>query len=806
MAIFLYFIYGAALFYFSNFFPYTSLIFFIFLLLLIFVQRHSNTSLKLSHIALAAILCASGFLYVKLLFLPQTDPIELQGSSIELKGVLKSERLSSSTKGSFFIQNIKVIEAFDLKGDRLFIKELRALNEKSLDRGKIYHIKGRFARDGYYLNPGASSSLPGFYVLSATETGEYSSNFLEKTRAELNAFMRESFSDKSSAFLLSIITGERSFLTAEIRNAFSVTGLAHILSISGTHFGLLFIMVFTSFRMLFKYLPYKLLTRLTIYFTPSQIAAVMTAPFLVFYLGISSVSIPSIRAFIMISLFLAGLLFGRKGLWLNTLVIAAFIIILITPDALTDISFQLSFSAVLCIGLITDRLRKEDKDNEVTEGKKEKSFLSNPVAHIFEYIKYSFLISLTATAGTAPLVAYYFHYFPLISPFTNLLLTPLIGFIILPLALLSSLAYLLLGVFPFLSILDNCTFFILDLIEKIAQWRFIDIKVPAFPPILLLTFYTGLLLFTAIEHLRLQDNRRANISLYAVSLSLIILPFFIYAAVKFSESVGLKITFLDVGQGDAAVVELSDNRILVIDTGKSGHQVAEYLRYKGIRNIDALVISHMESDHAGGMEYLLANFNVAEIWGAGSEPYINLPEQKFYFRRLQRGDVVEGSDYKIYILHPYDGFYTNSAKGDENNYSLVMKITGYKNSFLFTGDIEREALEDLVNLKGHLKSNVVKVPHHGSKSSADELFYHLVSPEIAVISAGRKNFHGHPHEETLRTLAIAGVLRTDIDGAVGLQEMPDGRINVKTFSEFRFRGASNWADEVFNIKRLFSVW
>jgi competence protein ComEC len=805
MAIFLYFIFGAALFYFSIFFPYTGLFFSVFLLLLIFVRRYNNAALKLSHIALAGILCAGGYLYAKLLYLPQTNSIELQGSSIELKGLLKSERLSSSNRGTFFIQNIDVIEAFDSKGDRLFIKELRAVNESSLDTEKIYHIRGRFSRDGYYLNPGSSSSLPGFYVLSATETGEYNSNFFEKMRAELNGFMRESFSDKSSAFLLSIITGERIFLTAETRNAFSVTGLAHILSISGAHFGLLFVMVFTSFRMLFKYLPNKFLTRLTIYFTPSQIAAVMTAPFLVFYLGISSVSIPSIRAFIMITFFLVGLLFGRKGLWLNTLVIAAFIIVLISPGALTDLSFQLSFSAVLCIGLITERLRNKDMQNDVPEEQRKDGFLSNPAAFIFKYLKYSFLISIAATAGTAPLVAYYFHYFSLISPFTNLLLTPLIGFIILPAALLSSLAYLVSGVFPFILMLDSLTMFILELIEKIAQWPFIDIKIPAFPPVLLLTFYTGLLLFAAIEYLRLQGIRRGIVSLYAASLSLLILPFLIYAAVKYSEPAGLKITFLDVGQGDAAVVELSDNRILVIDTGRSGYQVAAYLRYKGIRNIDALAISHRQIDHAGGIEYLLGNFNISEIWGGGIEPYINLPEQSYY-RRLQRGDVVEGSGYKIFIFHPYDGFYTGSAKDDENNYSLVMKITGYKNSFLFTGDIEREALEDLSNLRSYLKSNALKVPHHGSRSSADEMFYGLVSPEIAVISVGRKNFHGHPHEDALRILRTAAVLRTDIDGAVGLQEMPDGRINVKTFREFRFRQALNWLDEVYNIKRLFSVW
>jgi len=805
MDIFLYFIYGVTLFYFSYFFPYSGLAVSFSALLLIIFFKYKSASLKLSQIAFIIIFSASGFFYAKLSYIPPAASMQLYGNTIEVKGVLKSEKPFSSFRGKAFLQTIFVIEARDEKGEKLSIKELRGVNERQLVREKTYLFYGRFSKDGYFMNPGSYNYLPIFHILSSEAVGGYEPGFFEKARIKLNNFIRHSLSDASSAFILSIITGERAFLTGEMKNAFNATGLAHILSISGAHFGLLFVILFGFFRILFKYLPYKLLAKLTIYTTPSQIAVLMTAPFLMFYLGISSLSIPSVRAFIMITFFLAGLLLGRKGFWLNTLLIAAFIIVLIEPGAITDISFQLSFTAVLCIGIVSERLTKEEK-NDALEARKEINSISRAVSSIFRYLKNSLFISLAATAGTAPLVAYHFHYFSLVSPLANLFITPLIGFLILPVALFSSLVYLVFDFFPFTAMLDKFTLLVLGLIEKIALFDYADIKLQAFPLILIFSFYTGFLIFLAANHQKNNKRNIGNVLLYIIPLSIAILPFFIYITLKVLEPKTLNITFLDVGQGDSSVVELPDGRIIVIDTGKSGYQTGEFLRYRGIKNIDALAISHMQSDHAGGLEYLLSNFRISEIWGSGFEGSLRMPEQITRFRRLQRGDEIEGNGYKISIFHPYDNFYNTNYKEDENNYSLVMKISGAKTSFLLTGDIEIEAQEDLVHLKEHLKSSVLKVPHHGSKSSAYEMFYNSVSPDIAVISSGRKNPHGHPHEETLRILSGATIFRTDTDGAIGLKEDPDGGVEIKTCSEFRFKEAQTTGDEISNIKRLFSVW
>ena len=153
-----------------------------------------------------------------------------------------------------------------------------------------------------------------------------------------------------------------------MKDAFNSTGLAHVLSISGTHFGIFSVLLFGLFRLVIKFLPYSLLQRITLYVTPSQGAAALSLPFMLAYLALSGWSIPAVRSFIMISLFLIGLLIGRKRFWLNSLLFAAFVIVLWNPEALFSLSFQLSFLAVLFIGFSID-YEKDKEHPEVQESK-----------------------------------------------------------------------------------------------------------------------------------------------------------------------------------------------------------------------------------------------------------------------------------------------------------------------------------------------------------------------------------------------------------------------------------------------------
>jgi len=218
-------------------------------------------------------------------------------------------------------------------------------------------------------------------------------------------------------------------------------------------------------------------------------------------------------------------------------------------------------------------------------------------------------------------------------------------------------------------------------------------------------------------------------------------------------------------------------------------------------------LSHIHPDHSGGYGYIVKNFCPGEIWDNGLIEYEQDTGVALKHLVLGRGDIIETGIYRITALHPYKRFYTISGNENEgeNNSSLVLKISGGKSSFLFPGDIEDEAEADMSQLGQWLSSDVMKVPHHGSKRSLNKEFISEVSPSIAVISVGRDNSFGHPSPETLKKLAGIKVFRTDIDGAVKITETENGPV-TRTYRDFEFQKGGSLDREIGNIRKLFLKW
>jgi competence protein ComEC len=289
-------------------------------------------------------------------------------------------------------------------------------------------------------------------------------------------------------------------------------------------------------------------------------------------------------------------------------------------------------------------------------------------------------------------------------------------------------------------------------------------------------------------------------------LLLPLLTFSIYFMGGIVPERGLSVTFLDVGQGDSSVIELPDGKTVVVDTGSTGFETSSYLKYRGITDIDALVLSHVHPDHSGGLKSLTERFRVHEIWDNGKTVFPGYA-YRIPRRSLSRGDVLEGKGYHILVLHPYKEFYTMYGKAyqEENNDSLVFRLQGDSASFLFTGDIEQEAADDILHLGGWLRSDVMKVPHHGSRTSAHERLVTVASPGIAVISVALHNSFGHPHHETLHILQNARIMRTDSEGSIKVQETR-GVLKVKKFKDFELQKTLHFPDEVKNLQKLFQTW
>lgn len=772
MHFFVSFLIGVVFFYLFHYFPFSTVS--------VFLTSAAYLTAKKKYSLIFVVLL--GITYAFLRYEPAQD-LPHSRDKLAVNGAFESSPVKTD-KGSLK-QILSITKASDINtGERLNElagKEVAIFSDIEFELGTEYGLAVKFQKSRKRFNPGQQMRDDMYatllYVYDSGKKRNSLNSKIQECRYRINRYIEEHIKGDSGAFITSITTGQRLNMTDELKEAFNATGLAHILSISGTHFGLFSVLLFGIFRFFIKVLPYRLLQRITIYLTPSQAAAILSLPFMLAYLGLSGGSIPAVRSFIMIGLFLLGLIINRKGFWLNSLVFAAFILILYEPEWIFSLSFQLSFLAVLFIGF---SLQKEEAAEKDTGG-------------LIRHIRNALYMSLAASIGTAPLVAYYFHYFSLISPVSNLVIAPLIGFVLIPLSVISSFLFLITGHFVFTPLVSVISDISIYLVKLFSQIPFADLKMPAFPPVLLLLFYAGFIFYF------LFDKRR-------YLLIIPIVPVVIYLLLTIFEKEKLNVTFLDAGQGDAAVIELPDGKTMLIDTGRTGWETLSFLKYRGKKTIDMLALSHVHPDHTGGLDYLSQHFGIREIWDNGR---MILPDtvSSIKHRSFSRGDVIEGKGYKIYALHPYPEFYT--MKGNEhdaaNNDSLVLRIEGDNKSFLFAGDIEEDAEENIMHLGKWLKSDVMKVPHHGGKASAYQPFIETVSPRIAVISAGRENPFGHPHQEMLDALNEVKIFRTDIDGAVKIHETDDG-LQIKTYKDFQFDKTGSLTGEMKNFRRLFEKW
>jgi competence protein ComEC len=266
----------------------------------------------------------------------------------------------------------------------------------------------------------------------------------------------------------------------------------------------------------------------------------------------------------------------------------------------------------------------------------------------------------------------------------------------------------------------------------------------------------------------------------------------------------LELTAIDVGQGDSLLVVFPDGRLMVVDGGgllQYGRQrksnldtgedvVSPYLWTRGITRIDILVVTHAHEDHSGGAGALIENFGPREIWvGAAPNPRVIERARRFRIpvieRRASAPFAYGGATIEM-LSPPPDYVPTKNL----NNDSLAFRITYGAHHFLLTGDMERPMEARLIAEGRALHADVLKLGHHGSRTSTMQPFLDAVSPSIGVISAGFENSFGHPHRDVLARMADrhAAVLRTDLDGLVTVRS--DGRrLSIDTMG---WRGASAW--------------
>ena len=413
---------------------------------------------------------------------------------------------------------------------------------------------------------------------------------------------------------------------------------------------------------------------------------------------------------------------------LDSLSIAISLILLFIPKFINNIGFL--YSSIVSFSL----LYFKDKFN--------KNYILNLL-----YVSFiSFLVSLPITVSLN-------YQVNILSIFINIIFVPLVSFILYPLSLLTF-------IFPFLiqifNIFINITEYISNFISNINLF---NISIPKLNILTIIIYYL-------LIYISLSKNKKV----YIILLIYILILKYINVLDN-----NYYVYFLDVGQGDMTLIK-KGSTCIVIDTGPknyySNYNITDnhikFMYSIGINNIDLLVISHGDNDHIGNATYLLNNFKVKKIM-------INEGEINDLESKLPKDKIIKKYNNKIKFYKINHKLFDN-----ENSNSIVNYLNAYNIKFLFMGDASIETELDIID-KYNLKADVIKIGHHGSKTSSDKKFINTINPKYSIISVGENNRYNHPNKEVLDNINKTKILRTDIDGTIEFI-IKKNKLNIKTYA------------------------
>jgi competence protein ComEC len=612
---------------------------------------------------------------------------------------------------------------------------------------------------------------------------------LEKVRAPVRRFFAENLSPQNKAILDALVLGERQSITRELRETFSVSGLSHVLAVSGLHIAVVAWLCYTLLRRLLSFSS-TLILRTDI----RRLTALITCLPVIAYTALTGFQVSAERAMIMGLAFLFSLVIGREREIWSTLALAALLVLVLDPHSIFSVSAQLSFFAVAGILWLAPGIYER-----LALSTEEQVVKSRALNRFYLYVAGLVSATVSATVFLLPVSTFYFHRIPLITIPANLALVPVLGLFVLCLGLSASL--LLFFSPPVSRFLLQIGAWVLDrVMETLQFWtRFDWVAFWGLTP-----RFFEILLYYALVFSFFYSRRFAWAKVGLVAMLCLT---GLDAAYWFHRSYynpNLRVTYLDVGQGNATLVEFPGRDRMLIDGGGSPGDdfdvgemvVAPFLFYSRIRRVDYIVLTHPDTDHMEGLRFIASRFGPTEFWFNGERPDVprfhelmRIVKEKS-IKLLTPQDLKEGREIggaHVAVIHPA-GVENGKLWGKalrSNDRSLVLKIWYKGKAFLFPGDLESTGEEAvLLRESARLKSDVLLVPHHGSRGSCTKAFLENVAPRICVVSSGVNNPFGFPHPETLRRLQGAGckVMRTDQLGAIEITAGREG-LHVKSFLE-----------------------
>jgi len=580
--------------------------------------------------------------------------------------------------------------------------------------------------------------------------GEDNSNFFSSfslsARNKIKEITKQTLPTPYNYLLIGMLLGEKSFIPPDLKEFFSDAGIMHILAVSGLHVGIITMALLAFLNMLRLPKKFKLLTLILI---------------LIVYASITGYRPSVLRATIMFILLIGGKLINRNRNLNSSLFFAAFLILLINPLILYDAGFLLSFVVTFFIINLSPILQELFS--------KKIFWVGNPLA-----------VSTAAWVGIFPLSAYFFNKISIISIVSNIFIVPLTGIAV----ILGFVTFFIGLVSIFLAgIIANINYLVLTLITLIAHsfsslpFAFIYVAQPSILVIVL--YYLTVFFMVNIFYKKTisQKTMKKGVFIILSVMLLIIIVQILYPVAD------LKVTFINVGEGDCILIEAPNKINILIDGGGTPQSdfdvgskiVVPYLRRKGINEIDLLILTHPDLDHLEGLLSVLMAFKVDIVLDSGLpcdssqyKEFISLILKKgIPYHQAKAGDnFIFNNSLEMFLLNPmYNSDFSKDS--DFNNASIVVKLF-YKNAdFLFTGDIEEAAENKLLVWQNILQSDILKVGHHGSATSTNVEFLDKVDPSIAVITVGKNSF-GHPSQKVIERLEDRNIkiYRTDENGTI----------------------------------------
>jgi competence protein ComEC len=590
--------------------------------------------------------------------------------------------------------------------------------------------------------------------------------YIERLRREIRHFIDGNFSPANGALIKALVVGEMGGITKEARAAFTAAGVNHVLSISGLHVAMLGLVVFALIRY-----GGSFSTTLLLRCNLLKLATFGSFVAVVFYTALAGAMVPTVRSAIMIGVYELAVMLDREEEVFASLTLAALLIALIWPAVIGDISFQLSFLAVLFIVWGMRKIHDWFPVKKTDELPQEKSWVRQRIRQGGMHLA----VPLLATLGTGPLIAHYFGHLSLAGFIANPLIVPLVGFVVVPLGL--SIGFLSvvapeIGVFLVGAAekLLSLTAWMVDLFARLPLANF---GVPS-PNAWEVALLYGLLLGCFALRKRFHLGVMVTVALIAFGTS------GAYWWGERQQRKELRVTHLNVGQGNAAVIELPGSKVVLIDAGGAATAdfdtgegiIAPFLRSRKILKVDYLVVTHARIDHYGGMRTIVNEFSPNEFWSGaakGQTRRFEDLEDALEKSRLMRVEMHDRAPCRLIevvrfcVLHPAAD---RAAEG-----AVVIRMEYGKFRHLFSSDIDKRDEAMLMADSGQLSSAVMTVPRHGSATASSTEFVAKVQPKLAIISAGARSRSEAHREEVVERYRQSGaeVLSTYEDGAIILE-------------------------------------